>query len=300
MFCTNCGKELNEGAAFCANCGAKVQAPVVAQPVAEAPVVPAYEAAPVVAEPVVYEAPAAPAYEVAPVTAEPVAYEEPAAPAYEVAPAVEIPVIEETPVEEIPAYEAAPVVEAPVIAEPVNEIPAVEVPVAEAPVVEEAPVAPAYEVPVQPVAEEPVYVPPVQPEVAQPVYTQPTAPAEPVYVPNYQQTDEVKNNGRVSFGDAINLLIKNIVNFTGKASRSEFWFGYLFIGLVTLACATIPYIGWFLSLATVLPSVSLSVRRIRDAGRDWNYIFMGLIPIVGTILLIITFCKETDYYKYND
>lgn len=228
MFCTKCGKEIAEGAAFCSNCGAKVLA---------------------------FEKPA---YEVAPVVEAPVAQ-----------PVAEAPVV--------PAYAVAPTVEAPVV--------------------EETPVAPAYEVPVQPVAEEPVYVPPVQPEVAQPVYTQPAAPAEPVYVPNYQQTDEVKNNGRVGFGDAINLLIKNIVNFSGKASRSEFWFGYLFIGLVTLACMVIPYIGYLLSLGTVLPSLSLSVRRIRDAGREWNYIFMGLIPIVGTILLIITFCKETDYYN---
>ena len=251
MFCTKCGKEIAEGAAFCSYCGEKVLRPEK----------PAYEVAPVVEAPV----------------AQPVV-EAPVVPAYAVAPTVEAPVVEEAPV--TPAYEVAPVVETPVV--------------------EEAPVAPAYEVPVQPVAEEPVYVPPVQPEVAQPVYTQPAAPAEPVYVPNYQQTDEVKNNGRVGFGDAINLLIKNIVNFSGKASRSEFWFGYLFIGLVSLACMVIPYIGYFLSLGTVLPSLSLSVRRIRDAGRDWNYIFMGLIPIVGTILLIITFCKETDYYKYND
>lgn len=272
MFCTKCGKEIIEGAAFCSNCGAKVLVPEK----------PAYEVAPVVEEPVaqpVAEAPVVPAYAVAPTVEAPVVEESPVAPAYEVAPAVEIPVVEETRDEQIPAYEA--------------------VPVAEAPVVEEAPVAPAYEVPVQPVAEEPVYVPPVQPEVAQPVYTQPAAPAEPVYVPNYQQTDEVKNNGRVGFGDAINLLIKNIVNFSGKASRSEFWFGYLFIGIVSLACMVIPYIGYLLSLGTVLPSLSLSVRRIRDTGREWNYIFMGLIPIVGTILLIITFCKETDYYKNN-
>ncbi|MBE6739425.1 MAG: DUF805 domain-containing protein [Ruminococcaceae bacterium] len=248
MFCTKCGKEIIEGAAFCSNCGAKVIAFEK----------PAYEVAPVVEEPV----------------AQPVV-EAPVVPAYAVAPTVEAPAVEEAPV--TPAYEVAPVVEAPVV--------------------EEAPVAPAYEVPVQPVAEEPVYVPPVQPEVAQPVYTQPAAPAEPVYVPNYQQTDEVKNNGRVGFGDAINLLIKNIVNFSGKASRSEFWFGYLFIGIVSLACMVIPYIGYLLSLGTVLPTLSLSVRRIRDTGREWNYIFMGLIPIVGTILLIITFCKETDYYN---
>ena len=115
---------------------------------------------------------------------------------------------------------------------------------------------------------------------------------------DYQQTDDVKNNGRVSFGKAIAVLFTNIVNFTGKASRSEFWFGYLFIGLVVLGAMIINYgLGIFSSFAVALPTISLSVRRIRHTGRNCNYIFMGFIPIVGAILLIINFCKDTDSEK---
>ncbi len=278
MFCTNCGKEIIEGAAFCANCGTKIQLPEK----------PAYEVAPHVAQPVA-EVPEKPAYEVAPVVPHDPVYEAPEKPAYEVAPVVELPVIEETPVEEIPAYEAAPVVAEPVAEAPI--VPAYEA----APIVEEAPVVevPAYEE--APVAEE---TPVAQPTLEEPVYTPYAAPTEPVYEPVYNQSEEVKNNGRVGFGKAIALLFTNIVNFSGKASRSELWFGYLFLFLVNLGAMIInPVLGFLSCMASMLPIVSVAVRRIRDTGKDWNYIFMGLIPIVGSILLIITFCKETDSEK---
>ena len=122
-FCTNCGSQVRDTAAFCAKCGAKLDPTPVAAPEApEAPVAePVVEAAPApVAEPVVEAAPA-PVAEPAPVAPAPVA--EPVA---EPAPVVE-PVAEAAPVAEpVPAAEPAPAPapapaapEAPAAAEPI-------------------------------------------------------------------------------------------------------------------------------------------------------------------------------------
>ncbi|MBQ1739073.1 MAG: zinc ribbon domain-containing protein [Clostridiales bacterium] len=137
-FCTNCGSQVRDTAAFCAKCGTKLDPTPVAAP--EAPVAePVVEAAPApVAEPVVEAAPA-PVAEPAPVAPAPVA-EPVAEPA---------PVVEPAPVAE-PVAEAAPVAEPVPAAEP-----------APAPVVEAVPVAapapaPAPAAPEAPAAAEPI------------------------------------------------------------------------------------------------------------------------------------------------
>ena len=141
-FCTNCGSQVRDTAAFCAKCGAKLDPTPVAAP--EAPEAPVAEAVPApVAEPVVEAAPA-PVAEPAPVAPAPVAepVAEPA-PVVEPAPVAE-PVAEAAPVAEpVPAAEPAPapVVEAVPVAAPVEATPAAAPAPAPAPAAPEAPAA---------------------------------------------------------------------------------------------------------------------------------------------------------------
>ena len=161
-FCTNCGSQVRDTAAFCAKCGAKLDPTPVAAPEApEAPVAePVVEAAPApVAEPVVEAAPA-PVAEPAPVAPAPVA-EPVAEPA---------PVVEPAPVAEpVPAAEPAPapVVEAVPVAAPVEATPAAAPAPAPAPAAPEAPAAaepipfeaPSGPVPAAPVVADPAAAP---------------------------------------------------------------------------------------------------------------------------------------------
>lgn len=154
-FCTNCGSQVRDTAAFCAKCGTKLDPTPVAAP--EAPEAPVAEAVPApVAEPVVEAAPA-PVAEPAPVAPAPVA--EPVA---------------------APAPVAEPVVEAAPVAEPVPAaVPAAEP--APAPVVEAVPVAapapaPAPAAPEAPAAAEPIpFEAPSGPVPAAPVVADPAA-----------------------------------------------------------------------------------------------------------------------------
>lgn len=47
--------------------------------------------------------------------------------------------------------------------------------------------------------------------------------------------------------------------------------------------------GFYLFLAVILmlPSIALTVRRLRDAGFHWAFIFIALVPLVGSIALIV-------------
>lgn len=145
------------------------------------------------------------------------------------------------------------------------------------------------------------YTPPVQQSatVSQPVYrsnTNPNIAPQNVQQQSYNQTQAIGSpaNGKVGFGQAIKLFFTNYVNFTGRASRSEYWFGFLFQFLVTLLTCWIPYFSYVVLLALVIPNLSLSIRRLHDIGKAWPWLLMGLIPFAGYIILIVYYCKDSD------
>jgi len=106
----------------------------------------------------------------------------------------------------------------------------------------------------------------------------------------------------MGFGDAIKLGFSNYVNFTDRASRSEYWYWYLFAALGLLATALVdsaivgrPVTYPLFVLATFLPSLSVAVRRLHDLNHSGWWILLALIPLVGDIILLIWFCfKGTD------
>lgn len=109
------------------------------------------------------------------------------------------------------------------------------------------------------------------------------------YNPNVTATQK-----KVSFGDAIKLFFVNYVNFEGRATKEEYWFAFLFTFLVSLCTAWIPFVGGIISLALVIPGLSVAVRRLHDTGKSWQYLLYSFIPLAGAVILIIQYCKESD------
>lgn len=150
---------------------------------------------------------------------------------------------------------------------------------------EPAPAQPAYQAPAQPVYQAP----------EQPVYQAPAHPAyEPAPVYGGAPVNNTPHNGRVGFGKAIALYFKNYANFKGRASRSEFWWSVLFVGLVNTVASFIPYVGYIISLAFLVPDLAITIRRLHDIGKSWTYVLMGLIPFAGGIILLIKMFKEGE------
>lgn len=110
------------------------------------------------------------------------------------------------------------------------------------------------------------------------------------YDPNAQGC----NNGKVSFIEAIKLFFVNYVNFSGRASKSEYWWGFLFQLIVLGVTTWIPVVGQLVALGVFLPGLSLNIRRLHDIGKAWYYLLMGLIPLAGIIILIVYYCQDSD------
>lgn len=100
---------------------------------------------------------------------------------------------------------------------------------------------------------------------------------------------------QVTFGEAVNrALTVNYCNFNGRASRSEFWWFYLFgfiasciISVAFCWSSTIEYIvSGIFSLFMLLPGLGISARRLHDTGRSGWWILVNLVPIVGWIIYV--------------
>jgi uncharacterized membrane protein YhaH (DUF805 family) len=96
--------------------------------------------------------------------------------------------------------------------------------------------------------------------------------------------------------------------FEGRSTRSDYWFAVLANFLVyilllilsSIAASISEPLGGFFGLIYILygfgqliPSLSLSIRRVRDMGKGWQWIFINLIPIVGGIWFIILLCQPS-------
>lgn len=102
-------------------------------------------------------------------------------------------------------------------------------------------------------------------------------------------------------------VLKKYAVFTGRADRAEYWYFVLFDVLISIALFIVgsligaatgrPTAGMILldvyTLATLLPSVGVTLRRLNDAGLSGWWILLALVPI-GNIVLIVMLCKESQ------
>jgi uncharacterized membrane protein YhaH (DUF805 family) len=105
----------------------------------------------------------------------------------------------------------------------------------------------------------------------------------------------------MNFVDSIKLGFSNYVNFAGRACRSEYWYWALFVLIGAIVARIIDYVigapiaYTIFGLAVLIPYIAIGVRRLHDTDRAGWWLFLGLIPLVGAIILIIWFCtKGTD------
>lgn len=53
-----------------------------------------------------------------------------------------------------------------------------------------------------------------------------------------------------------------------------------------------PWISFIYLLATLLPNLAVSIRRLHDTDRSGFWILLNLIPVIGWIVLIVFYCKQ--------
>ena len=126
-------------------------------------------------------------------------------------------------------------------------------------------------------------------------------------------------------------FFKNYAEFTGRSTRPDFWWVWLGNLILSIPFWIIYFYTVFLStvmdsiddsaseaafmvlglvviiyavffLAILVPTLALSVRRLRDAGFHWAFIFLRFAPMGGIALLILHAMptKETEVVNYSE
>lgn len=167
----------------------------------------------------------------------------------------------------------------------------------------------------------------VQQPVQQPVYqpltqTQPPIAQTPLQQPvntdtthPLNDTPEIDTSTLPSFFEEyfIKPYIRQYADFKSCTGRKAFWLAVLALlivntGVTGLAMLIIGLSGMSMgallaagiicglwSLAMILPGIAIGCRRLRDAGKSPLMYLLSLIPLVGPVILLVFWCKESQY-----
>lgn len=108
----------------------------------------------------------------------------------------------------------------------------------------------------------------------------------------------------MTFVEAVKSVFTKYATFSGRARRSEYWYFFLFncivsalIGAIGAAIggeSTASSLSSIWSLAVFIPTLAVSWRRLHDIGKAGGYWFLNFIPLVGQIILLVWFCKDSQ------
>lgn len=106
----------------------------------------------------------------------------------------------------------------------------------------------------------------------------------------------------MTFGQSITTCMGKYVTFSGRASRSEFWWFYLFTVLISWGATlveaamfgggAIGILSSIASLVFLLPSLAAGSRRLHDVNKSGWWLLIALTGI-GVILLIVWWASDT-------
>ena len=94
--------------------------------------------------------------------------------------------------------------------------------------------------------------------------------------------------------------MKQYVDFSGRARRKEYWMFALMNAIIAAALIIIDaglgdeVLQSVYSLVVFLPSLAVGVRRMHDIGKSGWWLLIGLIPLIGSIWLIVLACQDSE------
>lgn len=92
----------------------------------------------------------------------------------------------------------------------------------------------------------------------------------------------------MNFQTAVKTCFNKYIDFTGRASRSEYWWFALFCVVVNVIVAlfNIDVLSTIVSLALILPSLAVLVRRLHDDDKSGWWALLLLIPVIGGLIIL--------------
>jgi uncharacterized membrane protein YhaH (DUF805 family) len=103
----------------------------------------------------------------------------------------------------------------------------------------------------------------------------------------------------MDFNFYLDPITKHYFDFQGVAGRKAFWMFVLINFLISLALEVVlgvihlqPLAALY-SLAVLLPSLGIAVRRLHDIGKSGWWLLAALVPVIGWIYVIYLYCQPS-------
>ena len=105
----------------------------------------------------------------------------------------------------------------------------------------------------------------------------------------------------MTFQEAVKDGFAKYADFSGRSSRSGYWYWYLFEILAFLTASLVdgilgtgPILVLIGALAIVLPSIAVAISRLHDIGRSGWWLLISLVPLIGLIVLLVFYLTASD------
>ncbi|GAC1476852.1 MAG: DUF805 domain-containing protein [Gemmatimonadaceae bacterium] len=101
-------------------------------------------------------------------------------------------------------------------------------------------------------------------------------------------------------------VLEKYAQFDGRAQREEYWMFTLVNILVSFAIGLVGLVGLvkgpyginvlavIYSVALIIPSLAVTIRRLHDTGRTGWWLLVGCVPIIGAIVLIVFAVQDSQ------
>ena len=110
----------------------------------------------------------------------------------------------------------------------------------------------------------------------------------------------------MNFGESISTCMGKYFTFSGRASRSEYWWFYLFATIVpwggqivsstmyTTGDPMVNLLPTIISLAFLFPILAAGSRRLHDIGKSGWWMLISAVPLIGGIWLLILLVTDSQ------
>jgi uncharacterized membrane protein YhaH (DUF805 family) len=100
----------------------------------------------------------------------------------------------------------------------------------------------------------------------------------------------------MTFTESISTCFSKYASFSGRASRSEFWWFALFLAIVDIGLSLVSEaLSGIWNLATLLPYAAVAWRRLHDIDRTGLWTLAPLIPMVLVVIALVTAQNFGDF-----
>ena len=91
----------------------------------------------------------------------------------------------------------------------------------------------------------------------------------------------------MNFQQAVKTCFSKYIDFSGRASRPEYWWFVLAYVVLVMATSFInQYLYYLVALVFLLPLLAAGARRLHDTGRSAWWLLISAIPVIGGLVLL--------------